>query len=209
MNASKVTLLLSGGFDSSLAGYLLQNRGYSIIPLHLSNVDFAGEESIQKSIQICEKFGWKKLYVIDIADALEAFVDKCKHSYYFVLMKRFMLKLASEICIREEAKYIATGESLGQVSSQTLSNISVIEEATKIRILKPLITFDKDRIIKMTRNLEFFDISAGPEVCDLLGPKHPVVSANLENTLNEEKKVQELNLISNVLKRIEEIEVKA
>ena len=97
MNNNKVILLLSGGFDSGLAGYLLQEAGYEIIPLHLSNVDFVGEESIEKSIQIAKKFEWKKFYVVDIADALQAFVDNCKHSYYFILMKRFMLRLAGKI----------------------------------------------------------------------------------------------------------------
>jgi len=206
MNKNKVILLLSGGFDSGLAGYLLEQKGYTIIPLHLSNVDFAGEESIEKSVELARKFNWKKLYVIDIADALEALVDKCKHSYYFVLMKRFMLKLASSFAKQEGATYIATGESLGQVSSQTLANISVIEEATSFRVLKPLITFDKEKIISMTREIGTFDISSGPEVCDLLGPKHPIVNANLEHTLNEEKKTLEFDLVQHSMKNLQIIE---
>ena len=105
---------MSGGFDSGLAGYLLEEAGYEIIPLHLSNVDFAGEESIEKSIELARKFNWNKLLLVDIADALEAFVDRCKHSYYFVLMKRFMLQLASALVEKEGAQYIATGESMGQ-----------------------------------------------------------------------------------------------
>ncbi|MBY9002103.1 MAG: 7-cyano-7-deazaguanine synthase, partial [Candidatus Heimdallarchaeota archaeon] len=81
MTNNKVILLLSGGFDSSVAGHLLQENGYQIIPLHLSNIDFAGEDSIEKSIEIAKIFGWEKLYVIDIADLLQTLVDKCKHSY--------------------------------------------------------------------------------------------------------------------------------
>ena len=207
MTDKKVILLLSGGFDSGLAGYLLGKVGYIVIPLHLSNVDFAGEESIEKSKELVQKFKWNKLYVIDIADALEVLVDKCKHSYYFVLMKRLMLKLASEIAKKEGAKFIATGESLGQVSSQTLSNISVIEQATEFRVLKPLITFDKEKIISMTRVIQTFNISSGPEVCDLLGPKHPVVNAKLENTLNEEKKFQDLDIISHSLKKMQILDI--
>ena len=157
MSNRKVILLLSGGFDSTIAGYLLQKQNYEIIPLHLSNVDFAGEESIDKSKQIAEKFGWKKLYVMDIADALQSFVDNCRHSYYFVLMKRFMLHLAGKIADTEEANYIATGESLGQVSSQTLTNINVIEQVAPYRVLKPLITFDKDEIVTLSRKIETFD----------------------------------------------------
>lgn len=207
MTGKKVILLLSGGFDSGLAGYLLEKVGYSIIPLHLSSVDFAGEESIEKSMELSRKFNWDKFYLIDIADALEALVDRCKHSYYFVLMKRFMLQLAGALVEKEGAQYIATGESLGQVSSQTLANISVIEEATSYRVLKPLITFDKEKIVSMTREIETFDISSGPEICDLLGPKHPIVNANLEHTLNEEQKVLDLELVSHSMKSLQVIDV--
>ncbi|OLS32849.1 MAG: putative tRNA sulfurtransferase [Candidatus Heimdallarchaeota archaeon AB_125] len=207
MNSRKVVLLLSGGFDSGLAGYLLQKVGYEIIPLHLSNVDFAGEESIEKSIELAKKFGWKKFYVVDIADALQSLVDNCKHSYYFVLMKRFMLQVAGEIAKKEDAQYIGTGESLGQVSSQTLANISVIEQAASFRVLKPLITFDKEKIINMTIEIKTFEISAGPEVCDLLGPKHPIVNANLENTLNEEMNLQDLDIVSNSLRSLRVIDL--
>ena len=189
MSNRKVILLLSGGFDSTIAGYLLQNENYEIIPLHLSNLDFAGEESVDKCKQIAAKFGWKKLYLMDIADALQSFVDNCRHSYYFVLMKRFMLQLAGKIADSEKAKFIATGESLGQVSSQTLTNINIIEQAARYRVLKPLITFDKEEIVSLSRKIETFDISAGPEVCDLLGPKHPIINATIENTLKEEAKL--------------------
>ena len=203
MANNKVILLLSGGFDSSIAGYLLQKQGYEIIPLHFSNVDFAGEESIEKSLLITEKFQWKKMYVIDIADTLQTLVDQCKHSYYFVLMKRLMLKLGCEIAELEDADYVATGESLGQVSSQTLANISVIEQATRYRVLKPLITFDKEKIIALTREIQTFDISAGPEVCDLLGPKHPITNAILESVLKEEEKIDSEHIIAESMKNLD------
>lgn len=203
MKTSKAILLLSGGFDSSIAGYLLQKKGFEIIPLHFSNVDFAGEESIDKSLLITDKFNWNKMYVIDIADALQTFVNECKHSYYFVLMKRLMLVLGCELVDIEEAEYIATGESLGQVSSQTLANISVIEQATRYRVLKPLITFDKEKIIALTREIETFDISAGPEVCDLLGPKHPITNADLDSVLVEEQKLEYENIISESIKKLD------
>ncbi len=203
MTTNKVVLLLSGGFDSSIAGHLLQKNGFEIIPLHFSSIDFAGEESIEKSLLISEKFNWKKMYVIDIADALQTLVDDCKHSYYFVLMKRLMLRLGCEIADLEKAEYIGTGESLGQVSSQTLANISVIEQATRYRVLKPLITFDKEKIISLTREIETFDISAGPEVCDLLGPKHPITNANLESVLKEEQNLDYGTIIFESMKKLD------
>ncbi|MCG3215857.1 MAG: hypothetical protein KAS63_04040 [Candidatus Heimdallarchaeota archaeon] len=206
MKKSKVILLLSGGFDSTIAGYLLQKKEYDIIPLHLSNTDFAGEESIKKSTLISKKFGWKKVYLIDIANILQSLVDNCRHSYYFVLMKRFMLQLAGKIADKEEANFIATGESLGQVSSQTLTNIKVIEKATKYRVLKPLITFDKEEIVSLSRKIETFDISSGPEVCDLLGPKHPIINANIENTIKEEGKLDYDALLTDCIENLQIIE---
>lgn len=197
-NHKKVVLLLSGGFDSTVAGYLLQQQGFEIVPLHLSNVDFAGEDTIDKCKNIAKKFNWKPLYIIDIADFLQLFVDKCEHSYYFVLLKRLMLRLGSIIAKKTSSEFIATGESLGQVSSQTLKNISVIEEATEFRTLKPLITFDKEQIVQTAREIGTFDISAGPEVCDLLGPKHPVTSASLKRVKEEEKKLDYTTLLSNI-----------
>ncbi len=207
MKTGKVVLLLSGGFDSSIAGFLLQQKGFEIIPLHFSNIDFAGEESVEKSRQIAQKFNWTKMYIIDIANALELIVDGAKHSYYFVLLKRLMLKLGSEIADIENADFIATGESLGQVSSQTLSNISAIEEATRYRVLKPLITLDKESIITLTRKFETFEISAGPEVCDLLGPKHPITNAKFENVLKEEEKLNNNFIIKNAMKNMSVINV--
>ncbi len=199
---NKAILLLSGGFDSGVAGYLVdKNEGYEIIPLHLSNVDFVGDWTIKKCMTITKMFGWKKIYVVDIADALEEFVNKCKHSYFFVLMKRLMLVIASQIAIKENASYIITGESLGQVSSQTLANISVIEEITKIRVLKPLIAMDKETIINYSQKIGTFDISSGPEVCDVLGPKHPITKATLNQVLEEEKKLDYSSLVSRCLEK--------
>ncbi|MBY9001461.1 MAG: hypothetical protein KGD64_11125, partial [Candidatus Heimdallarchaeota archaeon] len=94
-------------------------------------------------------------------------------------------------------------ESLGQVSSQTLANISVIEQATIFRVLKPLITFDKEKIIDYTRSLDIFDISSGPEICDLLGPKHPITNAVLENALNEERNIDITKIINSSLSKMQ------
>jgi len=207
MKNRKVILLLSGGFDSSIAGFLLQKKGFEIIPLHFSNIDFAGKESIEKSKQIAKKFSWNKMYIIDIANALELIVDGAKHSYYFILLKRLMLKLGSNVADIENADFIATGESLGQVSSQTLSNISAIEEATRYRVLKPLITLDKESIIKLTRKFETFEISAGPEVCDLLGPKHPITNAKFENVLKEEEKLNNDFIVENAMNNMSVIKI--
>ncbi len=199
INNKKVILLFSGGFDSTVAGKLLDDCGYTIIPVHLSNVDFAGEETINKTLKLVERFEWYPFYIIDYADALQTIVDKCKHSYYFVLMKRLMLRIANQLVQKENAQYIATGESLGQVSSQTLNNISVIEEAAEYRVLKPLITFDKEKIIRIARKINTYEISTGPEMCDILGPKHPIVEGKLELVLKEEENMDFSRMVEKLI----------
>lgn len=199
LNGKKVILLLSGGFDSTVAGKLLNDNGYTIIPVHLSNVDFAGEETINKTLKLVERFEWYPFYTIDYADALQTIVDKCKHSYYFILMKRLMLRVANKLVQKENAQYIATGESLGQVSSQTLRNIAVIEEVAEYRVLKPLITFDKEKIIRIAREINTYEISTGPEMCDILGPKHPIVEGKIELVLKEEENIDFSRLVDKLM----------
>jgi len=200
MKNPRVILLLSGGFDSAVAGHLLQKKGYTIIPLHLSSTDFAGEESINKCVELSKMLAWEKMYVIDIADALQKMVDQAKHSYFFILMKRFMLRLAGSVAKIENIQFIATGESLGQVSSQTLANISAIEEATEFRVLKPLITFDKNEIIEFSKEIGTYEISTMPEICDVLGPKHPITNARMESVLIEEEKLDYESILTVCLK---------
>jgi len=122
-------------------------------------------------------------------------------------MKRLLLVLASELAKKENASYIITGESLGQVSSQTLLNINVIEKATKFRVLKPLIAMDKEKIISYSKQIGTFEISSGPEVCDILGPKHPVTQANEEKVKNEENKINYSQLINQCISTLKVIDV--
>jgi len=207
MKKEKAVLLLSGGFDRGVAGNLLEKEGFEISPLHLSNVDFVGEWTIEKCIEIAKKFNWSKLYVMDIANSLQTFVNECTHSYFFVLMKRLFLVLASELVKKENASYIITGESLGQVSSQTLMNINVIEKATKYRVIKPLIAMDKETIINYSKQIGTFEISSGPEVCDILGPKHPITQANEEKVKSEELKIKYSELINQCISSLKIIDI--
>ena len=127
---------------------------------------------------------------INIGNELLEISQNAKHAYYFVLMKRLMYKIASEVAKKNNCDFIATGESIGQVSSQTLTNLSVLENSLSgIPILRPLITYSKEEIINLAKEIDTFEISKQPESCDRLGPSKPITNANLEYTLNEEAKV--------------------
>ena len=187
---TNVLLLLSGGFDSPVAGYLLQQAGYTVIALNFSQEPFVDPSHSLKAQQIAEQLNFKNFIKINIGNELLEISQSAKHAYYFVLMKRLMYKLASSVAEKNNCDFIATGESIGQVSSQTLTNLTVLEDSlTTIPILRPLITYSKDEIISIAKRIGTFEISKQPESCDRLGPSKPITNARLEFTLNEESKL--------------------
>jgi len=198
MQKPKGLLLLSGGIDSPVAAYLV-GRKAELIALHFSNEKITGKESIEKSKQLCRVLGIKKFIVIDISDQLAEIASKCKHAYYFVLMRRIMYRIAERIAKQEQCDFIATGESLGQVSSQTLANLVAISQATNMPIVRPLLGFDKEETIKIAKQIGTFEISKGKEMCDVLGPKHPITRASIARVLEEESKLELESMVETAL----------
>ena len=194
----EVLLLLSGGIDSPVAGYILKKKGFNVEAVHFSNKEFDGEESIKKSKKLAKKLN-VKLKVIDISGILKEIAEKCDRRYYFVLMKRAMYMLAEGIAKKRKIPFIATGENLGQVSSQTLQNLFVINRVVSIPVLRPLIAYDKMEIVKLAEKIGSFEISKGPEMCDILGVKHPVTQARESDVIGMERKIKIKKLIKEKL----------
>jgi thiamine biosynthesis protein ThiI len=192
----KGLLLLSGGIDSPVAGHIEQQAETEVVAVHFSNERFAGSESVVKVRKLSELLGIR-LHVIDISDQLAEIAEKCNQKYYFVLMKRLMLRLAETIAEQEGCDFLITGENLGQVSSQTLRNLAVIDRATKFYVARPLLIFDKMDIVKIAERIGTFNISKGPEICDVLGPKHPTTQAREDLVLEEEDKLGLLDKVDN------------
>lgn len=197
----RVLLLLSGGIDSPVAGYILKKKGFDIEAVHFSNKEFAGEESIIKSKKLARKIGIK-LDVVDISDILKEIAENCDRRYYFVLMKRAMYMLAEGVARKRNIPFIATGENLGQVSSQTLQNLFVISRAVSIPVLRPLIAYDKVEIVNFAEKIGSFDISKGPEMCDVLGVKHPVTQARESDVIGMERRIRLRELIKKKVKEV-------
>lgn len=185
----KGLLLISGGFDSPVAGYLMQQKRVEIIAVHFSYEPFTDNGPEIKSRKASELLGFKKFVVVNIGKECEQIAKNCNHKFYFVLTKRLMLRKAEEIAKREKCDFLITGENLAQVSSQTLLNLKSITDAVKIPILRPLLTYEKNEIIKLAMKIGTYEISKGPEVCDVLGPKHPATRSNLEDIRIEEGKL--------------------
>ena len=197
---TRVLLLLSGGFDSPVAGYLLQQAGYEVQALNFSQEPFVDPNHSLKAQQIAEQLHFTPFIKINIGTELLEISQNAKHAYYFVLMKRLMYKIASEIGKKNDCDFIATGESIGQVSSQTLTNLTVLQDSlTTIPIIRPLITYSKEEIINVAKKIGTFEVSKQPESCDRLGPSKPITNANLTYTHNEEAKVPVEKYVKEIL----------
>ncbi len=225
-NRVKVLLLISGGFDSVVAAHILQKRGFNLTAIHFSQEPFTDNGPELKSINACKKLKIKRLIVVQAGSAFQELATKCYHDCYFVLMKRMMVRvsclIAKELTLENQKDFqgtkeqsslskidfIATGEALAQVSSQTLENLYAIDNASNLQVLRPVLCYDKNEIINIAREIGTFELSCGAEVCDVLGPKHPKTKAKLETILDEEKKVDINSLANNIIKTRKEINIK-
>lgn len=203
-------LLLSGGFDSPVAGHLMRTvRGMELDAIHFSYEPVTDDASVEKAARLAAHIGVRRLFVVRAGDAFKEIVKRCTHKLYFVLSKRMMMRVASELATREGCAWLVTGESLGQVSSQTLPNLAVIDDAATVPVLRPLIAFDKQEIIDRAKGIGTYEISVGPELCDVLGPKHPATAARLGQVVAEETYLDVPALVAQILDSLHVIETAA
>jgi thiamine biosynthesis protein ThiI len=189
MAEAKVCIaLVSGGIDSPVAVARMVRAGWRIVPVHCSQEPITGTEAEDKTwASLChlsetlEGSGSidAELRVVTVGETLALFTEPEAHRDYFVHMKRLFNAIGCALAEPVGASAILTGENLGQVSSQTLGNLGAVEEASHLRILRPLLGLDKQEIIDEARVLGTYDIAAGPELCDALGPDHPTTVADL------------------------------
>ena len=151
--------------------------------------------------------GLKKLYLIPFTPVLKELLTKCEHRDYFILSKIVMFKAAEIIARKEGAHFLITGENLAQVSSQTLSNMTSITKNLFLEVLRPLLTFDKQETIEIAKQIGTYDISKGPEICCLLGPKHPATKSDPEVIRKELERLALDKLMEECLEKAEVFEV--
>ena len=180
--------LVSGGIDSPVAVARMVRSGWNIVPVHCSQEPITGSEAEDKTaaslshlIESLTAPGSidSNLRVVTVGETLAKFTEPEAHRDYFVHMKRLFNAIGSALANDVGACAILTGENLGQVSSQTLGNLGAVEEASNVRILRPLLGLDKQEIIDEARELGTYEIAAGPELCDALGPDRPTTVADL------------------------------
>jgi len=197
--AKKALLLLSGGIDSPVAGHMASRQGLDVLAVHFSLEPITDDAAAVKCRKLAERLGLPRLLVVTVGPAFAEVAEKCDKKLYFVLSKRLMVRIAEAIARREGCDYLLTGESLGQVSSQTLQNLRAIDQAASMVVLRPLIGFDKEETIRIARAIGTYEISEGPEICDLLGPTHPATRAALDRVLAEEARLDLDRLVREAL----------
>jgi len=182
----------------------MTRQGCAIDALHFSLQPFTDATAEEKSSAIAHMMGWK-FSVCRSGEMMENIVKRCAHRYYFVLSKRFMLRVAEAFARKHGCDCLVTGENLGQVSSQTLENLFVIDCAVSMPVLRPLIGYDKLEIVNNAKARGTYEISCGPEVCDVLGPRHPAVASRLSAILHEESKLDTGQLVESALVTVRQV----
>lgn len=213
-SAGKGLLLISGGIDSPVAGHMIAKRGMSIECIHFHSYPYTNMQAKEKVIDLAGILSQytcgTTLNIIKVTHIQEEIHKKCNGEYMVTLLRRFMMRIAERVALKCGAQCIITGESLGQVASQTIegmtSSNSVIE---KLPVLRPLCGFDKNEIIERSKNIGTYDVSIEPyeDCCTVFLPKHPVTRPSLESVLAEESKLDVEALIEEAMQTLEVVKL--
>lgn len=211
--AGRGLLLLSGGIDSPVAGHLMINRGLSLDALYFHSFPFISDQSKEKVFDLCQRL-WRmqgdfSLLVVPFTEVQKAIHQRCNPRLTVVLYRRLMMRIASAVATQREIPVLVTGESLGQVASQTLENLVVIEDAASLPVLRPLIGTDKLDTMQIARRIGSFDISIRPfaDCCSLFVPPHPETRARLKFVEGQEQKLELEALIQAAVEGTEILQV--
>lgn len=212
--SGKVLLLLSGGIDSPVAGFLTQKRGCLVDAIYFHSPPFISEASKDKVISLAEKLATRqsklRLHVVHFTEIQKAIKKHCEPRYTVLLYRRFMYRIANQWAEEQHYDALVTGENLGQVASQTIPNLRVVDDITQKVVLRPLITYDKQEIIKVAEQIDTFSISIQPfdDCCTLFVPDKPSTKARVFELEYEEAKLDVETLVQAAIEEIELIELR-
>lgn len=200
-SSGRVVALISGGIDSPVAAYRLMQRGCRMIFVHFHSVpyqDRTSQEKVRRLVQRLTRHQFtSRLYLVPFGEIQRQIVAAVARPLRVVLYRRMMLRISETIARKDKAKALVTGESLGQVASQTLDNMAVIQQATRLPILRPLVGMDKQEIIDQARRIGTFEISSIPDqdCCQLFVPAHPATKAHFAAVEEDEAKLDTAELV--------------
>ncbi len=209
----KGLLMLSGGIDSPVAGYLAIKRGVKIETIYFESPPHTSEAAKEKVIKLARELskynGTIKLHVINFTHIQEEILKNIPHEYLITIMRRMMYRISAIIAYKNNAKILVNGESIGQVASQTLTSMNAINEVVKIPVIRPVACFDKLEIIDIAKKIGTYDISILPfeDCCTIFVPKHPVINPDKELCNEYEKLIPYDEYIYETIKNHEVIKI--
>ena len=199
----KAMLLLSGGIDSPVAGYMIGKRGVKLEAIHFFSYPYTSERAKDKVMSLAKiiggYMGGLKVHIVPFTDIQLAIRDKCPEEHLTLVMRRFMMQISQKIAEKRGCQALVTGESIGQVASQTMSALAVTDDAVTMPVFRPLIGMDKEEIVEISRRIDTFETSILPyeDCCTVFTPRHPSTKPKIEkvvlsqNLLEWEKMVDE------------------
>lgn len=208
------TLLLSGGIDSPVAGYMIAKRGVRLNAVHFYSYPYTSERAKEKVLDLAQILadycGEINVHIVPFTDIQLAINDNCPEEQLTVIMRRIMMRIADIIASKTKSYALVTGESIGQVASQTIQALSVTNEVVNMPVFRPLIGMDKDEIIQIARKIGTFDTSILPyeDCCTVFTPKHPVTRPVAEKIRMSEEKIDMEKLIDNAVLNTEIVTLK-
>ena len=210
----KGLLLLSGGIDSPVAGWSMAKRGVAIEALHFHSYPFTSERAKEKVIELAQILsgyckGNLKLHIINLLAVQQTLKAECDEEYFTILTRRFMMYIAERIARNHECLALITGESIGQVASQTMESLHATDAAVNLPVFRPLIATDKVDIMKMAEKIGTYETSIQPyeDCCTVFLPKRPATKPRLEKILKLESALDKEALISQALETLETLRV--
>lgn len=209
----KGMLMLSGGIDSPIAGYLAMKRGIRIEGVYFDSPPHTSIDAKNKVLELASILssysGYVKLHVIHFTEIQEAIYKYCPKEYMITIMRRMMYRIAEKLAHKNNCKAIINGESVGQVASQTLTSMAVINEVIKMPVLRPVCCYDKIEIIDLAKKIGTYDISIRPfqDCCTIFVPEHPVINPEIEKAREYEQAFDFETLINVAVKNDEVIKL--
>lgn len=209
----KGLLMLSGGIDSPVAGYLALKRGIKIDAIYFEAIPHTSLNAREKVISLAKELlkysNDFKLYVVPITELQEEIYKNVDPNYMITILRRMMYRIATRVAKRNKHLVLINGESVGQVASQTLSSMSVINNVCDIPVLRPVCCMDKLEIIDVSKKINTYDISILPyeDCCTVYVPKHPVINPNLDKCIKEESKIDYPDMLNAAIGNIFKVSI--
>ena len=214
-SSGRAALLLSGGIDSPVAGYMISKRGVSIDAVHFHSHPYTSDRAKEKVIDLAKILsaytGEIKLHIVPFTEIQLAIIEKCPKNYLTIIMRRIMMRIAEQIAHRTGAQALITGESIGQVASQTMESLACTDASVDMPVFRPCIGMDKEEIVQISKKIDTYATSIQPyeDCCTIFVPKHPKTKPQLSEITEAETALETIDeMIASAIENAEILYIK-